>query len=183
MKNIKYLILLAVVLLLPFVAFAEGEEVTTTEEVDSRAVVYFFHGDGCPHCEEARTWFNSIQEEHGYKFKLVEYEVWNNTDNAALMQKVSDSRNDNATGVPYILCGDKSWIGFSEDTMASEILAQIDTVFNTPVEERQDPVAGVAGDVEEEEEKSNDVVALIIILVVVGAAGFGIYKARETSNK
>ena len=36
---------------------------------------------------------------------------------------------------------------------------------------------------EEEKDGGNDFVSLIIILVLVGAAGFGIYKARETVNE
>lgn len=187
MKSIKYLVLLlALVFMLPMVAFAEGEEgELTTEEQDNRVIVYFFHGDGCPHCEEARTFFNSIQEEYGYKFRLVEYEVWNDANNAALMDAVSESRGDNATGVPYILCGDKSWVGYSETTMASEITAQIDMMYEIPVEERLDPVAGVVVETKEETEEGitgKDFVSLIIILVVAGGIGFGIFKARKTTS-
>lgn len=188
MKSIKYLVLLfAIVFLFPIVAFAEGEEeVTTTEEQDNRVIVYFFHGDGCPHCEEARTWFNSIQETYGYKFKLVEYEVWNDENNAALMTRVSDARKDDATGVPYILCGDKSWVGFSDTTMAPEITAQIDMMYEIPVEERIDPVADYIQEPEKEEETTNtasDYISLLIILVVTGGIGFGIYKARKTTSE
>jgi len=177
MKNIKYLLLIvAVVMLFPLMAFAEDVE-------DTRAKVYFFHGETCPHCQEARTWFESIQEEYGSKYVLVEYEVWNNEENAALMEKVSTMRNDNATGVPYIVCGDKSWIGFDEATMADEIKGQIDAVYASPVSERYDAVQEAGGVVPAtEEKKPNDVVSLIIILVVAGLAGFGIYKARKTTN-
>lgn len=182
MKKIKYFVLLlAIVFLFPFVAFADEEEATEAVEEDTRAIVYFFHGETCPHCQEAREWFESIKDEYGDKFKLVEYEVWNNEENNELMQKVNELRNDNATGVPYIICGDQSWIGFSEDSMASEITSKIDEVYNTPVEDRYD-IMTLLGDVEEPEKKSNDVLSLIFILVVVGGIGFGIYKARESSN-
>lgn len=181
MKKLKYLVLLLVAVVLPFVVYAEEGDDTLIAQ-DNRAIVYFFHGDGCPHCEEARTWFNSIQEEYGDKYKLVEYEVWNNADNAALMQKISDGREDNATGVPYILCGDKSWIGFDEQSMASEITAAIDEVFATDVDARYDAVA-LFGDAKvAEEEKPNDVLALIIILLIAGGIGYGIYRARKSSN-
>lgn len=184
MKSIKYFVLLlAVVFLFPFVAFAEEEEETAAAEEDTRAIVYFFHGETCPHCQEAREWFESIQDEYGEKFKLVEYEVWNNEENNELMQKVSELRYDNATGVPYIICGDQSWIGFDEASMAEEITSKIDEVYNTPVEERYDILKLVSeiGD-ESSDKKPNDVVALILILVVAGGLGFGIYQARKTTN-
>lgn len=183
MKYLKYLVLLlAVVFLLPFVAYAEGEEDTPLEAEDKRAIVYFFHGSTCPHCQEAREWFQSIEEEYGSKYRIVEYEVWNDTANAELMQKVSDMRGDNATGVPYIIIGDKSWIGFSQESMASEITAQIDTVYETAVADRYDAIALVDAGEEVKESKSSDVVALIIVLVVVAGVCFGVYKARQTTE-
>ena len=187
MKKLKYLVLMLVLLLVPVIAFADEEEDTTKEE-DNRAIVYFFHGDGCPHCAEAEEWLESIEEEYGSKFKVVAYEVWNDQENAALMQSVSDLRGDNATGVPYLVVGDKSWIGFDEATMASEIKAQIDAVYETPVDERYDALSLVdaTGNSKTKEadkkESGNDVVALIIILIVVGGACFGIYKARQSTN-
>ena len=186
MKKFVYFILLFVAVLVPFIAFAEGEEEgdATLIETDNRAIVYFFHGDGCPHCAEAEEWFESIQEEYGSKFKLVAYEVWNDQANAQLMQQVSDLRGDNASGVPYIICGDKSWIGFSEDPYAEEIKAQIDAVYATDVAERYDVIAAVGGDVPVEKEKSvgSDILALVIILLVAGGVGYGIYRARKANE-
>ena len=192
MKKISYLLLLLVaVLVMPFV-YAEGEEETTTQ--DTRVPVYFFHGDGCPHCEEATEWFKSIDKDHSSKIKIIRYETWNNSDNSALMQKVAEFRNDEANGVPYIIIGDQSWIGFASDSMGPEILEKIDAVYQQPVGERYDAIylandgvipAGDEGSEEpakEEESKSNDVIALIIILAVVGAGCFGVYKARNTTN-
>lgn len=185
MKKLKYLFLLIALLVVPFVAFAEGEEVTSdsgeTGEVDNRVVVYFFHGDGCPHCAEAEEWFDSIQEEYGSKFRIEPYETWSDEDNATLMQQISDARGDNATGVPYIIIGDKSWVGFNADTMGDEIKAQIDQVYETPVESRYDVLSAVDGTTEKKEEKSSttDVIVIVTILVVAAGIGFGLYAARK----
>ena len=99
------------------------------EKQDGKVLVYFFRGEGCPHCEEAENWFKSIQEEYGSKFKIIDYEVWYNSENAALMQKISDTRGDDASGVPYIIIGDKSWIGYTED-YNEEIINQIIQISN-----------------------------------------------------
>ena len=184
MKKFKFLfVLLAIVLILPLSVFAEGEEEETSEaqEVDKRVLVYFFRGEGCPHCQEAEEWFDSIESEYGSKYRIVDYETWYNEDNADLMQRVSDARDDNATGVPYIIIGDKSWVGFAADTYGPEIKAQIDTVYEQEVSERYDALSLVGESAKDEEAKDGnggDVVALIIILVVVALGCFGIYKAR-----
>lgn len=198
MKKLKYLVLLlAAMLVMPFTVFAEGEEyedepVVTSEEgadeADSRVKVYFFYGNGCPHCAEAEEWFTSIEEEYGDRYVIEDYETWYDTDNNDLMKQVAESRgeyDESNFGVPYIIIGDKSWMGFSEDTMADEIKAQIDQVYAQPVSERHDSLAGVGSGAEGgEEEKStgSDVVGLIIILVVVGGLGFGIYKSRQSAK-
>lgn len=192
MKKLKYLVLLlAVMLVMPFTVFAEGEEnegepvVTSEENADQRAVIYFFRGEGCGHCAEAEAWFESIQEEYGSKFVIKDYETWYDSNNSDLMKQVAESRgeyDETNFGVPYILIGDKSWMGFSEATMADEIKAQIDQVYAQPVNERHDSLASVNSGNNEDEEKSSgsDVVVLLVILAVAGGLGFGIYKSRQS---
>ena len=196
MKVLKYLVvLLAIFLIMPFAVFAEEEasnnDKNTTEEAssndnsDSKKVnVYFFRGEGCSHCAEAEEWFDSIKEEYSEYYNLIDYEVWYNTDNSDLMQKVADARGEEAEGVPYIIIGDQSWNGFS-DEYKNEILKKIETVYEQEVSARYDIMQLIETGSTNEEEKDggNDFVSLIIILVLVGAAGFGIYKARETVNE
>ena len=100
------------------------------------------------------------------------------------MQKVADARGEEAEGVPYIIIGDQSWNGFS-DEYKNEILKKIETVYEQEVSARYDIMQLIETGSTNEEEKDggNDFVSLIIILVLVGAAGFGIYKARETVNE
>ena len=184
MKKLTYLLLIAMIVVIPFTVHAEGEE-TTTATTDNKVKVYFFRGEGCSHCAEAMAWFDSIQEEYGSKFKIVDYETWYNSDNAALMTKVATARGeeDRATGVPYIIIGDKSWVGFAEDPYASEMKAQIDAVYAQDVKDRYDALDYANGNSKQKEEGSGkDVVALLIILAVVGAGCFGIYKAREKTK-
>ena len=118
MKYFKYLIILFLaIFIIPFGVFAEEQEENKDENSnESKAVpIYFFKGDGCSHCAEAEEWFESIKEEYGSFFELMEYETWYNEDNAALMEKVATARGESAEGVPYIIVGNKSWNGFADD--------------------------------------------------------------------
>lgn len=193
MKRLKYFVILfAAVLLLPFAVMAEGEEVTATEEAvtedatSNEVPVYFFRGEGCPHCEEAEQWFSSIEEELGSYFKIVDYETWYNEENADLMQKVAEARGEEAEGVPYIIIGDKSWNGFDEASYADEIKDQIKSVFAQNVNDRYDVMKYLdnPSKAKKEADKSsnNDALILIVILLVCGGAGYGIYKARATAK-
>ena len=92
--------------------------------IDGKAIIYFFRGEGCPHCVEAEAWFQSIEDEYGSYFKVIDYETWYNQENAELMKKVAKARGEEANGVPYIIIGDKSWMGFTQsytDEMLKEI--------------------------------------------------------------
>lgn len=184
MKKFKYvLLILLAILILPFGVFAEGEEENNeAAEENNEVIVYFFRGEGCSHCAEAEAWFKSIEEEYGSKFEIKDYETWYNEDNSKLMTKVAKARGEEetATGVPYIIIGDKSWVGFAEDNK-QQIIDKINEMYDTAKSERYDIMSFLANIKEDDEKKSSssDVVALIIIILVAGGTGAGIYFARK----
>ncbi len=190
MKNLKYFILLFVtaLLIIPTSVFAEEEN--ASEEVSKEVKIYFFRGDGCPHCQDAEEWFKSIEEEHGSKFEIVDYETWNNKDNNELMTKVAKARGEeeSATGVPYIIVGDQSWIGF-DTSYESEILEKINSMYEQEPNERYDIMElldTLLAEIEEKEPKASlvgDIITLVLILVICGATGFGIYYLRNNNKK
>ena len=175
---------------MPFSVLAEGEEnaeneTETTDEVseESKEVkIYFFRGEGCPHCAEAEEWFQSIEEEYGSKFEIVDYEVYNSQENSDLMDRVAEARDEEVTGVPYIIIGNQSWNGFSAE-LEDEILSQIESEYETEPSSRYD-IMQLLPQLEsesKEKSKSTDVVATIIIILVVGGVTFGIVKARKST--
>ena len=80
---------------------------TLDKTIDGKVVIYLFRGQGCPHCTDAENWIESIKKEYGYMFIVKNYEVWYDADNAELMEKVAESRDEEVMGVPYIVIGDK----------------------------------------------------------------------------
>jgi len=190
-RKIKFLLVVMLgFLLLPFSVFAEDNEKTeennteATDNVEKEKVnIYFFRGDGCSHCAEAEEWFDSIKEEYGKYFTIKDYETWYNEENANLMKEVAESRGESADGVPYIIVGNKSWNGFADD-YKNEMLEEIKSVFEQNIDDRYDIMDYLKNSSKKEEKKdsSSDIAALIIIIVVVGLVGFGIFKARQSTN-
>ncbi len=181
MKKLKYLLVLLVALLLPITVFAEGEEVTSEDSKEVK--VYFFRGEGCSHCAEAEAWFQSIEEEYGSFFQIVDYETWYNKENAELMQRVAAARGEEANGVPYIIIGKQSWNGFTE-SYTSEMISRIKSEFEKDIEDRYD-IMRLLPSIEKDKNKDttgSDILALIVILVVVGGICFGVYKARSKTK-
>lgn len=177
MKKLKYLVILLIAaLIIPFTVNAEGEE-SESKEVK----VYLFRGEGCPHCQEAEAWFQSIEEEYGSYFEIVSYETWYNQENAELMQRVAKARGEEASGVPYIIIGNQSWNGFTE-SYEPEMIERIKSEFEKDINDRYDIIKLLPEKEKEKDSTGSDILALIVILVVFGGICFGLYKARNKTK-
>lgn len=183
MKKIKFiLVILFAVLFLPLAVFAEDKqtrEVTENTEAAEKVNIYFFHGDGCGYCASAKEFFASIQEEYGKYFELKEYETWYNTDNAELLEKVAKARDEEVSGVPYIVIGNKSWNGYSSD-FDEEIKKAITSEYEKDSNSRYDVMNLLSnGQKVDKDSYSDDAMILIAILIVVGLIVFGVVSARK----
>jgi hypothetical protein len=95
-----------------FIAAARAE---TIEPI----AIYFFWGEGCPHCAEARP----VVEAAAERFPgtdLRTYEVSQNRDNAALLLRMASELGFEIIAVPAIIIGNRYWIGYG-DNLASQI--------------------------------------------------------------
>lgn len=98
----KILKLLIVIALLFSFSVSAKEKVT----------LYFFHGEGCPHCAEEQT--DLIEElKKDETINVVEIEVWHDNENKELLEKVINAYGTRS-GVPYNVIGDTTIIGYSE---------------------------------------------------------------------
>lgn len=76
--------------------------------------IYFFWGNGCPHCEAEHAFFDSIEEQYGKYYNLHTFEVWYNQDNANLLNTLAGKMNQPVEGVPFTIIGNKVFGGFTE---------------------------------------------------------------------
>lgn len=137
------------------------------EEDDDQVTIYLFRGKGCSHCYEFLEYVSSkLIKEYGDKIKVETYEVWNNKNNAKLMQKVSDYFKDDASGVPYIVIGDKTFNGYSE-SMNEELKSTIDNLYDS--EERFDVFDKIDLDKDDEEEDDDETDSTQTIVFIIFA--------------
>ena len=126
----KKWLLLLVLFLFPYVSFAK-EDVT----------LYFFHGDGCPHCAEESVFLEKLQKDYP-NLKIEKYEVWYDEENSALLQKVQQELHIERMGVPTTIIGDVYMVGYSEET-ANVIKRAIDFFYEN---EYKDVVSQIKDD-------------------------------------
>lgn len=75
--------------------------------------VYFFHGDGCPHCKEEDKFLEEMKDKYP-KIKIEKYEVWKNKDNQVFMEIVKDKMKITDNGVPLTIIGSTYIVGYAD---------------------------------------------------------------------
>jgi thiol-disulfide isomerase/thioredoxin len=85
-----------------------------------KVTIYFFWGDGCPHCSVQKPYLEEWKKKYGDKIEVKSYETWKDSNNVALFKQVANAYGVEARGVPTTFIGEKNWIGFSS-SMASEM--------------------------------------------------------------
>lgn len=183
-KNKLIVLLMLFTIFMPFIA--KAEEVSTTGVYKTPVNVYFFHGDGCPHCAEASEWFESIEEEYGSYFKVVPYEVWNDEDNKKLMDDVAKYLNETVTGVPFIIVGDRNFKGYNEE-IGKDILEEIKRQYELDDLSRTDVIKQYEENKENDEKSNKELVttiwALVILAIIVAFVVFARRGIDKTENK
>ena len=90
---------------------------------NSKVNVYFFWGDGCPHCKQEFKYFDSIKEMYGDKYNLHTFEVWYNKENATLLKQFADKMGVKVDGIPFTIIADEVFIGFGDEDKAGILKA------------------------------------------------------------
>lgn len=174
----KYLLTFLIILFIPmFVKAEEYQDVVApiaSIEASDKITIYFFHGDGCPHCAEESIFLNQLQDQYEDKINIVKYEVWHNSDNDILYSKVKSYLNTSARGVPFTVIGTKYFSGYTS-YVGEDITDAIDDYINyVPVEEKEDDISAS----EEKQEKEQTIpilgkvnikkVSIPIVAVILG---------------
>ena len=153
--------------------------------------VYLFRGSTCSHCEDALEYINNHREEIPENVEIVTYEVWDNDQNAELMDTVADTLEVDKTdnyGTPFFVVGSEYIKGYGTGTWEElfDIVSDYkenggyeDVVANTIEEERFDVEALTLDDLYSEP----SMVATIIVYCVFGAIVLGFIAMIVFSRK
>ncbi len=141
--------------------------------------VYFFYGQGCPHCADEEEFFTGLKKEFP-QLKIVSYEVWYNQENIEKLQQVAKAFNIKNSGVPITIIGNRITIGFgSPDTTGKTIRQDIKECLAQGCEDevgavlgnqlQNDPAPSAVGlDNNENNHLSNSEVSTLINLPLLG---------------
>jgi len=81
---------------------------------ENKISIYFFRGEGCPHCKNEERFLEVMKAEYP-QLEINSYEVWFNEANREFLQKMTKSAGIKLTGVPVTFIDKKVFVGFSEN--------------------------------------------------------------------
>jgi len=109
-KKFIIAVFLAISLLLIGKASAQEAALDTNEKVN----VYFFYGEGCPHCAKEKPFLKELEEDYP-EIEVKYYEVWGNKENLDLMTDFAEKLDADVRGVPFTVIGEQYFIGWMDE--------------------------------------------------------------------
>jgi thiol-disulfide isomerase/thioredoxin len=88
---------------------------TGAPERGRTVVLYFFWGDGCPHCAKEEAFLDMLRRKYP-QVEVKSYEVWHNRANALFFSRLAEAAGIRSTGVPVTFINTEVYAGFNERT-------------------------------------------------------------------
>jgi len=117
--------------------------------------VYFFYGQGCPHCAQVEPFIDDLEEAYP-DLDIHRFEVYNNKSNAALLVNYFHAYNVSQRGVPIVFVADQHYAG------DAPIMNNLEQVI------LENPDAPCPG--EQSSELDKDDLQTLSLLTIIGAA-------------
>lgn len=92
----------------------ENNSSNTNLKPENKVIIYLFHGNECPACNNAITYMKENYDKFkNYEIKMIE--VWHNENNQKLLKKVEEKLNIDITGIPFFIIGNYTKTGYNEE--------------------------------------------------------------------
>lgn len=143
LKWLKRILLFLFFVILSIAVFVNisNKEVDSTFDQE-KLNLYFFYGDGCPHCAKEEIFLEKLIKETP-EININYFEVWQNSDNAKLLAEVSRKMNFEVRGVPVLVVGDEQISGYySDKTTGAEIKGLIQEFLRNGCDDLVAPLLG-----------------------------------------
>jgi len=134
MKKLMFVVLLSLL----FIPLVLAQNSCLEDAKTNSGVLYFFYGDGCPHCADAEPFLQELEEK--YNLKVISHETWHNSSNQKIFEEFLVSYNipKNSWGVPAFFMGSRHVIGFdNKDSVGKNIEEMVSQCLENKCDEKQ----------------------------------------------
>ena len=105
--------------------------------------IYYFWGDGCPHCAEEKPFLEEL-ERRWPQVQVRDFEVWYTPENRPRLLAMAKAYGIDPAGVPITFIGERAWVGFGE-RLKPEMQDQVQRCIETGCPQPDDYVAERSG--------------------------------------
>lgn len=177
LKKFTMYLLILLVVLLPVLGVDAAKKKTTTKKTTTttsttvagkKVKFYIFYGSTCGYCQRLHNYVAELEKDPtiNYMFEVVDYEVWGDTDNNALMVEVAEEMDYDIQGVPVYVIGEKIYGGYAAESHNDLIRKAIEDAYKNP--DTKDIVGQIAaeilsGDRHASESSKNRTVGFVIL--------------------
>ena len=145
-KILKFLIVFAILLLLPVSAKADEKVIN----------IHLFYGNGCPHCAAEEEFLSDYLKDRT-DVKLYKYEIWYDSHNQELLSKVQkEMGTTNKNGVPFTVIGKKTIVGYADGVTDEQIKDAINYYLNNDYRDYAGEITGKVKKAEVKEYTTKD---------------------------
>ena len=145
-KILKFLIVFAILLLLPVSAKADEKVIN----------IHLFYGNGCPHCAAEEEFLSDYLKDRT-DVKLYKYEIWYDSHNQELLSKVQkEMGTTNKNGVPFTVIGKKTIVGYADGVTDEQIKDAINYYLNNDYRDYAGEITGKVKKNEVKEDTTKD---------------------------
>ena len=145
-KILKFLIVFAILLLLPVSAKADEKVIN----------IHLFYGNGCPHCAAEEEFLSDYLNDRP-DVKLYKYEIWYDSNNQELLSKVQkEMGTTNKNGVPFTVIGKKTIVGYADGVTDEQIKDAINYYLNNDYRDYAGEITGKVKKTEVKEDTTKD---------------------------
>ncbi len=117
--------------------------------------VYFFWGDGCPHCAKEEELLDFYKNKYPY-INVIDFEIYKNSSNGEVLREVAKILNARVDGVPFTVVGDKYFIGYNETITPNQISERIEYCHTNACPDSVNSVINNVNEVPPSDNETND---------------------------
>lgn len=110
-------------LLLCVLSFTFCAIAASAAEKQNPVILYFFYGQGCPHCAKEEKFLEKLQTEFP-DLKIEKFELWYNQDNQKLLQKIVEKLKIRGNSVPITIIDGKAIYGYADDETTGKTIKE-----------------------------------------------------------
>jgi len=115
---------IVVLLALIFISTPLAAPIEARAAPDNEVTLYFFWGEGCPHCAAAKPMLAQLQARYP-QLEVRSFEVANSAENRRLFADMAAKLEIKHTSMPTFILGRKYWVGYVESTTPRQLEAAV----------------------------------------------------------